>query len=265
MKANWKLALMAFATLAFVACGDPEKDPDPKPEPEPEPEPEFVSPIDIHDNSLADWDALPAGKVASCTCAATAQWKALKSMKAYADKMYLNIVVEFDDDLIADRKWVPFHIYFDADNDVNTGGYSAEWDETGCEFMTEDAVISEGAYYNYNPAVFQWFGGMGEGIKDLTDPTGWNWTDPNRPNDEADAWGAIVGTGALPISNSQLIGNKIEIQILRELIPYPFADTFKIGVDIQQNWNSVGVLPNADDDAEGNHVLAKKLVVTIDK
>ncbi len=264
MKANFKYALMVAAALAFVACdkptsGDEPIDPD-------EPGDEFVSPIDIHDNSLADWDALPAGKVASATCAPTAQWKALKSMKAYADKMYLNIIAEFDEELIKDREWVSFHVYFNADADPATGGYNAEWAEADCEFMLEDAVIASGESHNYNPAVFQWFGGEGGGMKDQTDPAGWNWTDPNRPNDEADGWGAIVATGALPISNSQIVdGNKIEIQILRELIPYPFADTFYIGIDIQQNWSSVGVLPNADDDAVGNHVLASKLKVTIDK
>lgn len=265
MKANFKYALMVAAALAFVAC-KPSTDPkDPNDQPGDEPGEEFVSPIDVHDNSLADWDALPAGKVASATCAATAQWKALKSVKAYADKMYLNVVAEFDEALIADREWVPFHIYFNADADPATGGYGAEWAEADCEFMLEDAVMSAGEPYNYNPAVFQWFGGEGGGMKDQTDPNGWNWTDPNRPNDEADGWGAIVATGSLPISNSQIVGNKIEIQILRELIPYPFADTFYVGFDIQQNWNSVGVLPNADDDAEGNHVLASKLKVTIDK
>lgn len=49
------------------------------------------------------------------------------------------------------------------------------------------------------------------------------------------------------------------------MIPeFSFAETFGIGFDIQQNWTSVGVLPNADDDEAGNAVLADKLRVTID-
>ena len=47
MKANWKLALMCVATLAFVACkgkNDPQK-PDPKPD---DPPAEFVSKIKVN-------------------------------------------------------------------------------------------------------------------------------------------------------------------------------------------------------------------------
>ena len=40
-----------------------------------------------------------------------------------------------------------------------------------------------------------------------------------------------------------------------------FADTFSLGVDIQQKWSSVGVLPNAAVTDENANGLAPKLVV----
>ena len=43
------------------------------------------------------------------------------------------------------------------------------------------------------------------------------------------------------------------------MVDVKFADTFTVGVDLQQNWASIGVLPNAAGGA------AEKLAVTIDK
>ena len=48
-------------------------------------------------------------------------------------------------------------------------------------------------------------------------------------------------------------------EIMRLMMDVPFADTFTVGVDLQQNWISSGVLPNAKGGA------AEKLAVTIDK
>jgi hypothetical protein len=94
------------------------------------------------------------------------------------------------------------------------------------------------------------------------------WTDPNGVADETNGWGAIVPEGTLPIGNAQAVNGigLVEIQLLKELIPAQWADEFSIGFDIQQNWSSVGILPNAADDAEtAASVLANKLVVKVDK
>ena len=89
MKVNWKLALMCFATLAMVACGDknpavpgggggggggiPEG---------------YEPPIDVEDESLDDWDLLDPTKVQSFEL--TAQhpyWDGLKKIQVYADSI----------------------------------------------------------------------------------------------------------------------------------------------------------------------------------
>ncbi len=256
MKTNWKFAIMAFAALALIGC-EP-KNPVEDNDGEGEGEKTFVSPISAEDGSVADWDALPAAKVASCVGSPDAVESALTSLKVFSDQLYINILVEFDEAQIVDREWTPFHVYFDADNDDATGGFGDQWLDADAEVMLETAIFSAGAGNNYDPAVFKWWGEAGG--------TGWLWTDPSVTHDGTDFWGAIVGEGQGGIGKSQVIGNKIEIQLLRELIPFPFAETFGIGVDIQQSWSSVGVLPNAAADATtGAKVLAEKLKVTTDQ
>lgn len=260
---KFQFAALALAAIAIIACK-------PKPEPTPvtpgggdDPEPPvFESLISVTDNSVADWDKVPAAKLVVCNAAATGfeGHNALKSVKVYADQMYINVYVTWDKEQIADLSWVPFHCYLDADNSDATGGYGDEFADPNAEWLFESAIISEGASNNYDPAVFKWWGEVGG--------NGWEWTDPDKEHDDSDFWGAIIGEGQGSIGQSQLIGdNGCEIQLLREAATcITFAETFGIGFDIQQNWSSAGILPNADPDpATGSEVLVNKLKVTIDK
>lgn len=248
--------LLGVATLAMIACDKNPKD-EPTQPTEPE-EPAFVSKVDVTDSSIAEWETLPSQYVVSATCAENcSKWQALKSVKVYADQMYLNVLAEFDDDMIADRSWVPFHIYLDADNSDATGGYGDEFADPNAEWLLEGGIISGGVSNSFNPAVNKWWGEVGG--------SGWVWSDPSTEHGDFDYWGAVIGEGQAPIGASQLIGNKVEIQILREAVPATWnATTFGVGFDIQQNWTSCGVLPNADDLEDGTAVMANKLKVTID-
>lgn len=254
---KFQLALMCFATLAFVACKDNNQPDEPGNGGNDDDEPAFVSKIDVTDNSLADWDALPAEYVFTTTCAAKSSMNGLKSCKVYADQQYINVLVEWNPDVVVDLTWPAFHIYLNADNDPKTGGYTDEFADGDAEVLLETAFFAEGASHPYNPAVFKWWGEPGG--------SGWEWTEPGIEHTDADFWGAMVGEGQLPIGNSEVVGGKCEIQILRELIPMPFHPSeFTIGFDIQQNWTSCGVLPNADDDETGTVVTAPKMRVKID-
>ena len=259
MKANWKWAIMFVAVLAFVACdkknggGD---DPD-------DPSETFVSKISVKDNSLADWDKVPAEYLVQAQAPEDATLLGLKSVKVYADKLYINIIAEFSEDDIVDLEWVPFHVYLDTDNSDATGGYSDQFSDPNADILLETAVFAEGEPYSYNPGVYKWWGEIGG--------AGWEWTDPTIEHDASDNWGAIVGEGALPIGASQLVdGNKIEIQLMRALIPAkdanaPWSTTeFGIGFDIQQSWASVGVLPLVSPTEENANGYTKKLKVKID-
>lgn len=251
---KFQLALMCFAALAFVACDQNKPD---KPGNEGDgDEDTFVSKIDVTDNSLADWDALPAQYVFTTECAPKSSMNGLKSVKVYADEQYLNLLVEWNPEVVTDLAWPTFHVYINADNDAKTGGYGDEFADPDAEVLLESVFMTTEGSHPYNPAVFKWWGEVGE--------SGWLWTDPSTEHGAEDFWGALVGEGQLPIGNSELVGGKCEIQLLRELIPMPFANEFTIGFDIQQNWTSCGILPNADDDELGAVVYANKMRVQID-
>ena len=264
---KFQFALMCAAALAFVACNQNEPDNGGNggnggEEPE---EPEFVSKISVTDNTLDDWNTLPAEYVSEAVCAENANMNGLLSVKVYNDAMYLNVLLEYNDTVIKDKSWVPVHMYINADNNVKTGGYSDHFTVGCCEVLLETSIFSGGEAMSYNPAVFKWWGAANGGIEDQSaDAKGWYWKDASVSHDQNDGYGALVAEGASPIGKSQMIGNKVEIQLLRELITMPFANEFEIGFDIQQNWNAVGFLPNADADEVGNEVKAALLKVTTD-
>ena len=209
------------------------------------------------DGNFSDWDALGSA-VASTTCANNTQFTALKSLKVYADARYLYLLVEFDDSQLVDKEWVPFHIYLDADNSNATGGYGDQYADANTEAMLEGAVFADGEPNSYDPAGFKWTGPVGG--------DGWLWG--NEPADETNNWGAEFGEGS-GVGKSATTGNKFEIAITLEmvaaLLPNGLADTFGIGVDIQQEWTSVGVLPNLPNNDVGAAVKAPKLKVKVTK
>ena len=219
MKANWKIALMCVATLAFVACND--KDNKKKGGEDGE---DFVSKVSVTDNSIAEWESLPAAYVVSATCPNDAALLGLKSVKVYADKLYLNILVEPNMDIVTDLSWTPFHVYLNTDNNDATGGYGDQFTDPNADILLEGVVFADGEPNSYNPAVFKWWGAVGE--------NGWSWTDPSVDHNGDDFWGAIVGEGQLPVGASQFVNGKIEIQILRELVPATWNETaFGIGFE----------------------------------
>ena len=203
---------------------------------EPEPEP-FVSLINVEDGSVADWKKVPANYLASATCAAKATENGLKSVKVYADKEYINVLVEYNTNVITNTELVPFHMYINADNSASTGGYKDNWPDADTEILLEGFVFSGGTAISYAPSIFEWIGGVGQ--------SGWSWNQ-------------LASTEEV-VAKSQTIGNKIEFQVNRKAIPANWHDTeFTIGFDIQQDWNTVGYLPN------NGEKTVNKLAVTID-
>ena len=214
--------------------------------------------VRVDDNSITEWDSLPKDYVASATCPENAMLKCLKSVKVYADYQYINFLLDVDDSAITDKSWVPFHVFINTDNSNTTGGYADEFLDANTDIMLETAIYTDGSPFNYNPAVFKWWGKVGG--------YGWEWTNPKVEHSFDDFWGAIVGEGQLPIGNSQFVDGKFEIKLLRELIPATWNESeFGIGFDIQENWRSVGVLPCAGVTEEDPAGRANKLQVKIDK
>ena len=253
-------SLLAIAAMVLVACKKNDK-PTPTPvDPDPEdPEEEYVAPITI-DGDFADWAKLPAANVASATCNADAKYTVLKTVKAYVDEQYIFLYVEYDPTAYdPEVDWIPFHVYMNADNSAETGGYGDEFAEADAEWLLETSITA------YDCALFKWWGEVGS--------NGWLWTKHDaglqpEAHSADDGWGAIIPEGqGVGQSAGDAATGKYEIAILRPMIEeqVKFADTFTLGFDIQANWSTVGILPNAAISDDNPNGLAPKMKVTVVK
>ena len=204
----------------------------------------YEAPITI-DGDFSDWAKLDGSKIASATCDPAATKTALKVVKVYADEVYVFVYFEWDKDQIAhepDVEHVPFHCYINTDGDASTGGYGDEFSDACSELLFEGFIYPDGSKVgSYEPGVYKWVG--------ETNGTGWDgcWEGLGEFN------GLTAGAG---------IEGKYEFSIARELMPKKLADKFSIGFDIQQDWESVGVLPNTHADDANPGGLAPSLQVT---
>ena len=189
---------------------------------------DFQAAIQI-DGDFADWAAVTP---VSATCDPDAKYTALTTLKVYTDEMYIHVYFEFSEDEIVDLAWVPFHVYINQDLS-EAAGNDQFIGQGGQDWLLEGAVIADGAFCSYNPALFSY-----DGAEDTVE-----W-----------AYGEVLPEGS-GVASGAGNGNKYEFSIMKEMLPgVELAETFGLGVDIQQSWNSVGVLPNtaiADDNANG--------------
>ena len=258
MKANWKWALLFAAAIAIVGCKGKNTPTDPTDPQDPE-DPEFVSLVSVNDNSVEDWKAIPADRVASCECPSDGNYLGLNGVAVYADELYINILVQYDPEEIPDHTSVPFHIYINTDNSDLTGGYGDQWNDANVDIMMEGFLFSasewdedwnpldEGGPCAYEPVIVPWTGEVGG--------TGWGWGDE------------LIPAGNFVVSQ-HVAGNYVELQMMRELIPSLAGwneSEFGIGFDIQQAWESVGILPLVSPTDENPTGHTNKLQVKIYK
>lgn len=209
----------------------------------------------VIDGDFADWAALPSNSYTKTYGDEEATHPALTHCKVYADPDFIYVYFEWDTDAIEavpGVEHVPFHCYINTDGDASTGGYGDEFAEACTDILLEGWIYGGGEeggeLGTYDPAVCSWTGADGE--------SGWSWSDPPLIGD-----GNGVGEGAG-------VEGKYEFKIDRSMLKdvgYPVADVFGIGFDIQQNWESVGILPSTAPD-EGNATgYLPLLVVTTQK
>jgi hypothetical protein len=188
----------------------------------------YEQPIKI-DGNFDDWAKLDATKIATAKCEADATKTALKLVKVYADAVFVFVYFEWDKDQISfekDVEHVPFHIYINGDGNSATGGFGDQWSDACSDTCFEGFLTDGSSIVSYDPGVYSWQGEV--------NGSGWEWSDP-----------AILDAGSGICAGAGVEG-KYELLITRELYPVgKLADNFSIGFDIQQGWNSVGILPNA--------------------
>ena len=226
-------ALMAIAATVMAVSCKKGGDPTPTPEPGPDPTPTYVQPITI-DGDFADWAKLPAAQMAIAECPQDASKTALKLVKVFADEMFIFVYFEWDkgqithdptpDEYGDPTEAVPFHVYLNGDGLSTTGGFGDQWTDACTDVLMEGFIYPDGeSIGSYEPGLFKWSGEV--------NGTGWSW------EGLGDISGITAGAG---------IEGKYELSILRELYPLgKIAEEFSIGFDIQQGWDSVGILANA--------------------
>jgi hypothetical protein len=232
------LAMTAAILAVSVSCNKPNDDD----EEEEGGGGKYEAPIKI-DGDFSDWAKITG--FAEAKTAADATKTALKLVRVYADEMFVFVYFEWDKDQVSfSGDDVPFHCYINVDGDASTGGFGDEFSDACTDVMFEGFLYSDGKMVSYTPGVFKWVG--------ETNGTGWEncWEDLGEFNN------LTAGAG---------IEGKYEFQIARELLPKKLADKFSIGFDIQQSWDSVGILPNATANEDNPGGLAPSLQVTTKK
>ena len=196
------------------------------------------------DGNFSDWDALDNSKVSMAQCAADARWEALKVMKVCADANYVYVYFEWDPDMIyhePDVDHVPFHCFLNTDGNTSTGGFS-DWFSDACtDVLLEGFIYPGGAEIgSYDPGAYAWSG--------APNGSGWVWDDLGAEN-------LCQGAG---------IEGKYELLIDRAAMAalgFPIAEVFSIGIDIEQSWDRVGILPNATPTDDNYNGIAPSLTV----
>lgn len=201
------------------------------------------------DGDFSDWAALKQGSFSQTYGDEDATAPALTHCKVYADAENIYVYVEWDTDRIvyeADVEHVPFHCYINTDGNEKTGGFADQFADACTDVMLEGFLYDGGVMGSYAPGAFAWIG----------EPGGSGWTDmwEDLGVEELCAGAGVDGKYELSISRSAL-----------SAVGFAVADVFSIGFDIQQGWNSVGILPNAAPSEENPSGVVNSLQVTTQK
>ena len=178
------------------------------------------------DGDFSDWAELPEGSFSQTYGDEEATHPALTHCKVFANAEKVYVYIEWDTDQITyekDVEHVPFHCYINTDGDESTGGFADQFSDACTDILLEGFLYDGGVMGPYVPWAFAWSG----------DPngSGWSWDDAGEV--ESDGAG-VDGKYEFCLSRASF-----------DAFGFPIADTFSIGFDIQQSWDSVGILPNA--------------------
>lgn len=268
--------LAMFAMVGFVSCQKPadnskkndeqkeEQKPDDQKPDDQKPDdqkPDDNPPVELTiDGSFEDWAGLAKGTYSQTYGDEEATHPALTHCKVYATAEKIFVYVEWDVEQVSHdpgdpndldewgdpkgKESVPFHCYINTDGNTATGGFSDQYADASIDVLLEGFIYPDGANVgSYAPGAFAWNG----------DPngSGWAWAELGDVTCEG---AGVDGKYELSISCADLKG-----------LGFPVADVFSIGFDIQQGWDSVGVLPNAAPSEDNASGVVNSLSVTVQK
>ena len=194
-------------------------------------------PITI-DGDFSDWDELDPSKVSVAVCDPNARYTALRLAKVYVDDVFINVYFEFDATGF-NLENVLFHVYINEGASSTMGNFIFK---ESFDWLLEGVVISDNEFCSYDPGLYCY-----DGSKDIY---GWDFSEYLQ-------MGSGIGSGAGA-------RNSYEFAIMRDmLIGVNLDDTFTIGFEILNDWNTAGVLPNTAATDENYHGAAEMLKVNV--
>jgi hypothetical protein len=204
------------------------------------------------DGDFADWAALKDGTYSKTFGDEDAPKPALTKAFVYADPNFIYVYFEWDKDMIsyeAGVEHVPFHCYINTDGDASTSGYADQFADACSDVLLEGFIYPDGVLGSYYPGAYKWIG--------EPNASGWGWA-PDTDN--------LFPEGGL--GEGAGVEGKYEFKLDRAMfanVGLPIADVFSIGFDIQQNWDSVGILPSVAPDESNPSGVVNSLQVTTQK
>ena len=206
----------------------------------------------VIDRDFSDWAALKGGTYSECYGDEDSLYPALTAVKVYATPLKIFVYFEYDSSFInplPDIDHVPFHCFINTDGNAATGGWGDEFSDACTDVMLEGFIYPDGVLGSYDPSACQWAG--------EPNSSGWCWGDwENRLFPDG---GLCTGAG---------VEGKYELSIDCVKLAsagFPIADEFSIGFDIQQNWNSVGILPSTAPSEDNPSGILPSLKVKVQK
>ena len=203
------------------------------------------------DGDLSDWNDVDGSNGYLCDAPEGAFYTSAQRLKATADENYIFLYIEYDNtteplpgtlDVFIDSDAA-----FDGNGIATTGTGSSNFDNDGSDILIQGNIVDETQAAGWNWAeVFMYTGGPMAGE--------WNWASVLSPG-----MGATANSAPVDLGNGR---SAFECSIMRGAIPN-MGKEIEIGIVLEANWNTIGILPIGDSAGSGAHVAARKLHMTL--
>lgn len=208
-----------------------------------------VEPIEARitvDGDLSDWDDVTTG----CEAPEGSFYTVAKRMKVTADENYVFLYVEYDtttENPSIFTVYIDSDMAFDSDGNATTGKGAWTFENDGTDVMIQGSIVDE------------------------TGAAGWSWAEvfmySGTPMGDEWSWTSVLAGGSGATANCAPVDlgdgrSAFEASFMRIGIP-GMGQEIEIGIDLQANWNPVGILPCGVSPEAGGHGKAGKLRILL--
>jgi len=199
------------------------------------------------DGDLSDWDDVDSANGSVSDAPEGAYYTVAQRLKATADENYVFLYIEYDNTVEKIPNTLDVFIDTDAAFDGNgmaaTGSGSTNFDNDGSDILIQGSIVDE------------------------TNAAGWSWAEIFMYSGEPMAgdwsWTSVLGGNMGATANSVPVdlGNgrsAFECSVMRAAIPN-MGNKIEVGIILEAEWTTVGVLPTGDSGGSGAHVAAQKV------